>query len=58
LLYEVQIELRETSQPLVYRGVENVYTKGPLLCVLFIGGMVIKFPLANVWRVTETASET
>lgn len=48
---EVRIELKETSQPIVIQAV-NAYTKGPLYCV-YDGERVVKFPLANIWRVVE-----
>lgn len=53
LQMHVEVELKETSQKLVYDDVLNSYTKGPLLCLYREGGTVVKFPLANVWRVTE-----
>lgn len=51
-MIEVLIELKETSQaiPLAAR---NTYTKGPFYCVYTVEGLVYKFPIANIWRVTE-----
>lgn len=48
----VRIELKQTSQPIERRGVVNTYTKGDLYCV-FDGVKVEKYPLANIWRITE-----
>jgi len=50
---EVKIELKETSQAIVYNDVSNTYTKGSLYCV-YVDGMVYKYPLDNIWRVSET----
>jgi hypothetical protein len=49
----VVIELKETSQALTYENVSNTYTKGDLYCV-YVDGLVYKFPLGNIWRITET----
>lgn len=54
-MIEVKVELKETSQPLIYLRAENTYTKGDLFCV-YENGKVYKFPLANVWRITEAYS--
>lgn len=51
-MIEVKIELKETSQPIVLAA-QNTYTKGPMFCVYDSEGKVQKFPLANIWRVTE-----
>jgi hypothetical protein len=48
----VAIELRETSQKIVYEGVTNTYTKGPLYCV-YVDNCVRKHPLDTIWRITE-----
>lgn len=51
----VTVELKETSQPLVYEA-ENTYQKGDMFCVYIMGAWksrVCKFPVANIWRVTE-----
>lgn len=55
-MIHTKIELKESSQSIELVAV-NTYTKGPLYCV-FVGegrdqGKVQKFPLANIWRVTE-----
>jgi hypothetical protein len=51
---KVRIELKETSQPIVREAV-NTYTKGPFYCI-DDGSSVEKYPLANIWRVTETCT--
>jgi hypothetical protein len=52
----VEIQRNESSQPLVYEGVLNSYTKGPMYCVMFLkdGERVThKFPLCSLFRVIE-----
>jgi hypothetical protein len=51
---KVTIELKETAQALVYDDVPNAYTKGPFYCVYATGGFVYKFPIVNIWRITES----
>jgi hypothetical protein len=47
----VCVQLIETSQKIEHLA-ENTYTKGPFYCV-YAEGMVHKYPLRNIWRVTE-----
>lgn len=51
-MIEVKIELKETSQALVLAA-RNTYTKGPFYCIYTVDSNVQKFPIANIWRVTE-----
>jgi hypothetical protein len=53
-MMQVKIELKETSQPIILNA-NNTYTKGSLFCV-YADGKVQKFPLDNIWRVTEDYS--
>lgn len=50
----VKIELTETSQHIRRDDVVNTYTKGPFYCVYRHGEVVEKYPIASIWRVTET----
>jgi len=53
---KIEIQRNETSQPIVYEGALNAYTKGPMYCVLFEkdGARVThKFPLCSLFRVVE-----
>ena len=53
---KIQIQRNETSQPLVYDGVLNAYTKGLMYCVLIEkDGVRVthKFPLCSLFRVIE-----
>lgn len=52
MLISVRIELTETSQS-IERVAVNTYTKGPFYCVYLQDGKVEKYPIANIWRVTE-----
>lgn len=55
---KVKIELKETSQGIVLEGVTNSYTKGPFFCVYQKDkNAVQKFPLADIFRVTEDYNE-
>jgi hypothetical protein len=49
----VKIELKETSQPLVYTNVINTYQKGDLFCIYTNDNLVFKYPINNIWRITE-----
>lgn len=48
----VRIDLKETSQALIFENVINTYTKGPLYCI-YSGGLVTKIPIENIWRIVE-----
>ena len=53
----VEISRNETSQPIVYPNVENVYTKGEMYCFLVEEEgkrIVYKYPLCSIFRVRET----
>lgn len=52
---KVKIELKETSQAIELVAL-NTYTKGPMYCVYMGENKVQKFPLGNIWRVTEDYS--
>jgi hypothetical protein len=49
----VKVELKETSQAIELEAV-NTYTKGALYCAYLKDKTVQKFPLANIWRITES----
>lgn len=53
-MLKVELWLKRTSQPLVYEDVMNTYQKGKFYCVLGYDNIVIKYPIANIWRVKET----
>lgn len=55
---KVTIQLKETSQPLHHEAC-NTYTKDALYCVQLDVNLqkVIKYPLANIWRIVEDYGE-
>lgn len=52
-MIEVQVHLKDQSQPLVYRNVINTYEKGAFYCVYCKGEKVYKHPIRDIWRVKE-----
>lgn len=52
----LEIHLLSQSQPIVYTGVKNAYTKDGLYCV-YIEDKVHKYPLVNIFRITESYSK-
>lgn len=48
----IKIALIETSQVIEHQA-KNAYTKGPFYCVYGLDGLVHKYPIANIWRITE-----
>jgi len=51
-MIKVVVSLKETSQYLQYEA-ENTYQKGDFFCILLASGKVLKYPVANIWRVEE-----
>lgn len=51
-MIKVKISLLETSQVIEHEA-KNTYTKGPLFCVYAADGLVYKYPVTNIWRVSE-----
>jgi hypothetical protein len=49
----VDVHLLHKSQPIEHVDVRNVYTKGPLVCVMQKNGMVSKYPVRHVFRIVE-----
>lgn len=49
----VEIIFHTSSTPKVIRKAYAVYTKGGLLCVQLKGGMIVKYPLCNVFSVAH-----
>ena len=52
----VEVQLRQASQPVTYRNVINAYTKSEMFCVLFEKDgieLIHKYPLCSVFRVIE-----
>lgn len=49
---QVQIHLMSQSQP-IERTASNTYTKDGMFCVFLPNGSVEKYPLVNIFRVSE-----
>lgn len=50
----VQVHNIDQSQPMVYDGVDNTYTKEGFFCLVFRKkNRVMKFPVARIFRVIE-----
>jgi hypothetical protein len=58
----VEIQLKESSMPIVYENAINAYTKGPLYCVLFVNSnskrVTHKFPVQSIFRIIEDYPES
>lgn len=50
---QVLVHLKPQSEPTVYADVFNAYTKDGMFCVMINFNHTEKFPLGNIWRVTE-----
>jgi hypothetical protein len=48
----VTVQLKETSQPINHPAI-TTYTKGPFFCILRPNDSVVKYPVADIWRVVE-----
>jgi len=55
---EIKIHLNSQSQPIEHIGVKNAYTKDGMYCVYFeTGSIVYKYPMCNIFRVTENYAD-
>lgn len=50
---KVEIHMNEQSKPIVRENVKNAYTKGGMYCCYLITNIVEKYPLCNIFKVTE-----
>lgn len=50
----VNVHLKEQSQPIEYTDVINSYVKGGFYCVYKDDGTVDKYPVADIFRVRES----
>ena len=55
-MQKVEVHLKHQSQPVVCDNVRNTYQKGDLFCVMYVTGMVDKFPVSDIFRVREHAA--
>lgn len=51
---KVKVHLLSQSQPIEYDNVKNAYTKDGLFCIYKSNGLVVKYPLVNIFRIEET----
>lgn len=51
---KIKVHLLSQSQPIVYDNVKNAYTKDGMYCIYKEDNTVDKFPMVNIFRVTET----
>lgn len=50
----VKVHNVDQSQPMVYSGVDQTYVKAGFFCLVFRDdNKVVKFPMANIFRVVE-----
>lgn len=50
---EIEVHLKDQSQPILCKSVRNAYIKGPFYCVMYTDLIVDKFPVENIFRVRE-----
>jgi hypothetical protein len=50
---KIEIIFTSASTPKICKDVFSVYTKGGLLCVQYKDGLIIKYPLCNVFSVAQ-----
>jgi hypothetical protein len=50
---KVKIKLQKTSQPPNYDNVENTYQKGDFYCIYLADETVKKFPIQDIFSITE-----
>ena len=48
---EIEIIFHSASTPKKIKAVDSLYTKGALLCVQLESGLIIKYPLLNIFSV-------
>jgi hypothetical protein len=48
----VRVQLKTTSQPIFHEAV-TTYEKGSFFCLLRPDDTVVKYPVADIWRVVE-----
>jgi hypothetical protein len=50
---KIKIHLKEQSKPIIRKKVRNAYQKGGFYCIMLNSGIVYKYPLENIYEVTE-----
>ena len=49
----IYIHLFSQSKPIKRENVINAYTKDGLYCIYLEGGLVKKYPMCNIYEITE-----
>ena len=49
----VSVQLKESSQPILYESVLNTYQKGDLFVIYTKDEKSYKHPISTIWRVVE-----
>ena len=49
----VSVQLKESSQPVVYEKVINTYQKGDMFVVYTADEKSYKHPISTIWRIIE-----
>jgi len=52
-MLKVDIQFELNSQPIKYTNVIDMYQKGDLFCLYLEGGVVHKYPMANIFRIVQ-----
>lgn len=52
-IIQIEIIFHTASSPKVCKDVDTVYTKGGLLCIQHTGGLLMKYPLLNVFSIAQ-----
>jgi len=50
---KIEIIFHSSSKPKVCEDIDEVYTKGDLLCIQHEDGLIMKYPLLNVFSVAS-----
>lgn len=53
---KVEVHLLSQSRAIGYENVKNAYTKDGMYCIYKEDGLVHKYPMVNIFRVTESYS--
>ena len=50
---KIEIIFHTSSRPKICNDVDEVYTKGELLCIQHNNGLIMKYPLLNVFSIAN-----
>ena len=49
--FEAEIIFHSSSSPKNIKNIKSLYTKGQLLCIQLEDGLIIKYPLINIFSI-------